>query len=146
MNLEDLILFLNFCVENFENIFLNQTELNYSTIDVFHMQSRQKNPEYKQNLTYFGEDYERKHQGQLFEEKVKQTPHNIVKQHLIREEVIVSYTPEANPHDFINLMKEKLGINTSPGSNTEKSIYNSIKYKNTMNQNPARFREYVGYH
>jgi hypothetical protein len=146
MNLEDLILFLNFYVENFENIFSNQTELNYSTIDVFHMRGRQKNPEYKQNLTYFGEDYERKHQGQLFEEKVKQTPHNMVEQHLIREEVIVSYTPEANPHDFINIMKEKLDINTSPGSNTEKSIYNSIKYKNTMNQNPARFREYVGYH
>lgn len=146
MKLEDLIVFLNFYVENFENIFLNQTQLNYSNIDVFHMKSRQKYPEYKQNLTYFGEDCERKHQGQLFEEKVKQAPYCMAEQHLIREELIVSYTPEANPHDFINMMKEKLGINTSPGSNTEKSIYNSIKYKNTINQNPAKFREYVGYH
>ena len=146
MSLNDLILFLYFYLENFENIFLNHTELNYSDVDVFEMRGKEMVPKYKQDLKNFGEDIERKHQGQIFEEKIKQIPENLAKQHLFREELTMSYTPEANPHEFIETMKEKIGTNTSPGTNTERSMYNSIKYKNTINQNHINFSQYVKYH
>lgn len=83
-------------------------------------------PNYKSKNTYFEEDVERHHQGHIIEQKIKQIPENLSRQHLDRKELIMSCTPEENIHEFIETMKEKkISNNTSPGTGAEKSIYNS---------------------
>lgn len=133
-------------LENIKFILENCKQLETHDLNVFEMRGHEKKPNYKSETTYFGEDVKRHHQGHITEQKIKQIPENLSKQHLDREELIISYTPEADPHEFIETMKEKIGNNTSPGTGTEKSMYNSIKYRNTINQNPMKFWQYVGFH
>ena len=83
-----------------KTFFLSRTEMDYLGVDTLEMRGKEKTPQYRQDLKNFGKDVERKHQGQIFEEKFKKMPTNLIENHMKQEEWCVEYRPTSNVEDF----------------------------------------------
>lgn len=142
---EQFIEFINFCLQNLENVFIRYKELDYYNIDTFEMKRQKKKPEFKTDLAYFGEDVARKHQGEIFQEKIKKIPENLVKDTMKKDDYVVSYRPVSDAENLFDSLKQKLDSNTSPASNMTQGLNNIWRSSNINNHSKTEMRNYMWY-